>query len=152
MTLGINPQDLDRKEIKRKVKQALQVSDYDLKLASVELVELCLRDHAFLLGLTEPFLRGIIGHTLKSAMKTREISQDDDCDMIDDSPKKLDVESMGKATGLGADIVKTVLGEGGHQFGTKDRTRSTLGKKTKASDGHIDALKQIAESQRSKKD
>ena len=72
--------------------------------------------------------------------------------VIDDSPKKLDVESMGKATGLGADIVKTVLGEGGHQFGTKDRTRSTLGKKTKASDGHIDALKQIAESQRSKKD
>ena len=122
-----------------------------MKRASVELVELCLRDHAFLLGLTEPFLRGIIGHSLKSAMENSS-NEDQQDDIPEEAPTKLDVENMGNATGLGADIVKTVLGEGGHQFGTKDRTRSTLGKKTKASDGHVDALKQIADQQRKNKD
>lgn len=125
----------------KKIKQALQVNDNDIKRTSRDIIELCVRDHDFLLGITEPFLRGIIGHSVqrvaKPALKTSDKK-------LDPAPKMLDVETLSAQTGLGADIVKTVMGSKGHKFGTQDKTRSTLGRKTKASKKHVDAMKMLA--------
>ena len=124
----------------KKIKQALQVNDSDVKRTSRDIIELCVRDHDFLLGITEPFLRGIIGHAVqrvaKPALKKSETP----------APKTLDIEKLSAETGLGADIVKTVMGSKGHKFGTQDKTRSTLGRKTKASKKHVDAMKMLASS------
>ena len=140
---------MSRSYARQKVKQALRVSEGDTKQASRDIIELCVRDHEFLLGLTEPFLRGIIGHALKNA--GADISDAPGAKPKKEAaPRVLDVEAMGKATGLGADIVKNVLGSGGHKFGTQDRTRGTLGKKTKASSKHVDALRAIAEKSKDK--
>lgn len=140
---------MSRSYARQKIKQALRVAEGDTKQASRDIIELCVRDHEFLLGLTEPFLRGIIGHALKGAgeLKPGEGAEKAKREV---TPKVLEVEEMAKATGLGADIVKNVLGSGGHKFGTQDRTRSTLGKKTKASSKHVDALRAIAEKSKDK--
>lgn len=151
---SINPKDIKRSEIHKKIHQALLVSDGDMKQASREIVELCLRDHAFLLGLTEPFLRGIIGHSLKTVSDKMDQSSPavtEDDDTPENPPAKLDLDDLSKQTGLGADIVRTALGSEGHRFGTADRTRGSLGKRKKASNKHVDALQQIAQTQRDRK-
>ncbi len=123
----------------KKIKQALQVNDNDIKRTSRDIIELCVRDHDFLLGITEPFLRGIIGHSVQRVAKPELKTADKTLE-----PKVLDVEALSAQTGLGADIVKTVIGSKGHKFGTQDKTRSTLGRKTKASKKHVDAMKMLA--------
>lgn len=114
-----------------KVRQALHDANGDTKVASHAILELCVNDPNFLLGITEPFLRGIIGHALTQATKKTE----------EDTPKVLNVEELSHSTGLGMDIVKSMVSDGGHKFGTQDRSRSTLGKRPKASQSHVDALK-----------
>ncbi len=143
---------MNRKDIQNMIKKALLVSDGDVKAASREVLELCIHDHEFLLGISEPFLRGIIGHALKDVIEANEKSEEDFSEQKA-PPKTLDVAGLSEVTGLGADIIQTALTttSGSHKFGTADRTRSTLGRKTKASDEHVDALKAFVKSQ-SKKD
>ncbi len=143
-----------RKDIKEKIDKALLVSDGDLKAASREVLEHCIHDHEFLLGICEPFLRGIIGHAIKDVVESRSEKEGVETSASKDSakkavPKVLDVEALGKVTGLGANMLQTALGsrDGSHKFGTADRTRATLGRVTKASAKHVDALKAFVDSQ-----
>ncbi len=117
---------------KNKVRQALHDANGDTKAASRTILEFCVNDPKFLLELTEPFLRGIIGHAISQSAKQEE---------GDDAPQVLHVEELSQSTGLGIDIVKSMVNDGGHKFGTQDRSRSTLGKRPKASQSHIEALK-----------
>lgn len=142
---------MNRKDIKDKIEKAIRISDGDVKAASREVLEYCIHDHDFLLGISEPFLRGIIGHAIKDVMETSEKSEAVS-EEAQEAPKMLDVEGLSKVTGLGADILQTALATtgGSHKFGTADRTRSTLGRKTKASEEHVDALKAFVKSQTKK--
>lgn len=115
-----------------KIREALKETT-NKQEAIKQLATLCAEDHQFLLGLTMPFLGGVITQAINHAERHEG-----------EAPPVLDLNEQGDVAELGIELVRSVLEETGPRFGTKDRSKTSLKRPTKASQSHIDALQQLA--------
>lgn len=125
------------------IESILAKSGGQIKVAEQAVRNLAAGDHAFLLGLVEPYLNGIIAHALERARKDKPILSAGRPSMarhFDQLPKKVRPASP-KTKAVSKDVLGEVMNVLAQNF-TVDEAK--VQPAVKASDKHVNTLKALA--------
>ncbi len=130
----------------QKIQEILQKTNGQVKLTESAIRTLIERDHAFVLGLVEPYLSGIIGHAIERARKLPPARVPIEFgDKTEPLPKKIIKPKAKKTTEN--DALGGVLDALAQKFSATQNQK----RPEKASQQHVDSMQALAKKQFGKK-
>ncbi|MAM34424.1 MAG: hypothetical protein CMH28_05055 [Micavibrio sp.] len=123
--------------LEEKIKEAIKSSGGNMSQARQKLLTAAVQDQALLLALVKPHLNGIASYAIDRVNRKGKAPQ---AKTAPDLPKNIDMapETFGK------DLLKALSGRDSVKFGMESAGGRPMGKRTQASQRHIDALKALA--------
>ncbi|AGH98337.1 hypothetical protein [Micavibrio aeruginosavorus] len=129
---------MSREYAESRIREALRLSRGNATKARQQVIAWSYEDPRLLMALAQPHLTGIVAHAVNRVVEHPEgaiIDED-----IPATPRTLD---MAPDT-FGKEILKALSGAGTAIFGHESGSPALSGRRKKASQSHIDALKKLA--------
>lgn len=132
--------------VQNKIKEALKEAKGNPTRARQYLISWATQDLALLLGLTKSHLNGLASYAIAKTMQGETLANTSPKQAPPANAKKIDIpeEAFGK------DLLKALSGRDSVRFGMEAATPRPVGRRTPASESHIEIMKSLAGQKSSK--